>query len=162
MITLHPHKWLHLKQGTTKLLQAMLLWPLEGTAERPAQKDRDLVTWGLQGLRQAQSVEEPPRAIRIAICTSLCYTQRDQNLSLSFHTFLAHSLWPWGHTATKSNELYYLQNDLPLKKAEQEEGKVLLWLEGKKELSGNKSFQHLKSFHLKVGESCVLDGFCLE
>ena len=57
MITLHPHKWLHLKQGTMKRLQATLLWSLVGTAGRPKQKDRELVTWGLQGSRQAQSCE---------------------------------------------------------------------------------------------------------
>ena len=75
MITLHPHKWLPLKQGTTKLLQAMLLWSLVGTAERPLQKDRALVTWGLQGLRQAQSVKRPPELSELPFAQVLLYPE---------------------------------------------------------------------------------------
>lgn len=99
MITLHPHKWLHLKQGTTKHLQAMLSWSLGGTAEMPLQKDRYLLTWGLRGLGQAQSVKSPQRYQNCHLRKS-SYTQRIKNPTLSFHTFLAHSPWSWGGIAT--------------------------------------------------------------
>ena len=132
MTTLNPHKWLHLKQSTKKHLQALLSWSLAGTAERPTQKDRRSVDLGSLGTETAQSMQDP---LRTAIYTRLA-RRRGSMIYLwpsahSWHIHLGHEVAQQRPSVVVSRE-WLPSFSLPLEKAEQEERKMLLWLEVKK------------------------------
>lgn len=114
---------------------------------------------GSPGIETGSVREEAPRAIRIAICTSLVIPGGSKtHLYPSTHSWHIH----FDHEVAQQLSPVVLSTEwFTSGEGRTRGGESATMIGRKKELSGNISFQHLKSFHLKVGESCVLMDFAL-